>query len=115
MSFKKSFLRIFRKKACRHRIAPKEKSLSIWWFPMFISIFMAVILSTIAFLYITYEILQIGMVIIGLLSIVCSVVQKTSKYCMNCGIELKDNFEYSNKYGKDIRGLNLRMEKLSYT
>lgn len=34
-----------------------------------------------------------------------SVVQKTSKYCMNCGVELKENIEYSNRSEKSIRGL----------
>lgn len=52
----------------------KEKSLSIWWLPMLISIFMTIILSIIAFLYIPYGVLQIGIMIIGLLSIICSVV-----------------------------------------
>lgn len=52
----------------------QEKSLSIWWLPMVISIFMTIVASTIAFLYIPYGILKIGLVLFSLLTMIFSII-----------------------------------------
>lgn len=51
----------------------KKKSISIWWLPMVISIFMTIVLSTIAFLFIPYTILQIMVMVLGLLTTTFSI------------------------------------------
>lgn len=51
----------------------QEDSRSIWWLPMVMSIFMTIVLSTITFLYIPYGMLQIGIIMIGLLTMVFSI------------------------------------------
>ncbi|MBU5427302.1 hypothetical protein KQI41_12985 [Tissierella pigra] len=52
----------------------KEKSLSIWWLPMVISIFMTMVASTIAFIFIPYGILQLGVLMFLLLTMIFSIV-----------------------------------------
>lgn len=55
----------------------KGKSISIWWIPMCISIFITIISSIIAFLYIPYGILQMGVMVVGLLTMTFSIALTT--------------------------------------
>ncbi|CAK7065202.1 hypothetical protein CIW83_19940 [Tissierella sp. P1] len=52
----------------------KEKTISIWWLPMVISIFTTIAVSTIAFIYIPYGTLQIMIMVFGLLTMIFSIV-----------------------------------------
>lgn len=52
----------------------KDKSISIWWLPMLMSIFMTIVSSTIAFLYIPYGVLQKGIMGFGLLTMTFSII-----------------------------------------
>lgn len=51
----------------------KEKSISIWWLPMLTSIFITIIITVIAFVYIPYGILQIGIAVVSLLTMTFSI------------------------------------------
>lgn len=50
----------------------KGKSISIWWLPLLVSIFMTMITIIIAFAYIPYGIVKMGVVLVSLLTMILS-------------------------------------------
>lgn len=50
----------------------KGKSISIWWLPLLVSIYMTMFIIIIAFTYIPYGILQVGLVLVSLLTMILS-------------------------------------------